>query len=349
MLEPLWQLITHDIAIDLGTANTLVAVRGYGVVIDEPSVVAVNTQNDQVLAVGAEAKHMIGRTPGSVRAVRPLREGVISDFDTAEAMMRYFVQQVTQSYGSVFKISKPRVVIGVPSLITEVESMAVVDAAKSAGARKVYIVEEAIAAAVGSGLAIEDAGASMVVDIGGGTTDIALISLGGVVSDSTIKVAGDAMDSAIAEYVRHKYNLLIGEKMAETAKMQIGTMQPSRTKQEFQISGRDLIQGLPKTIKISDVEVREALQPVCEQIATAAKKAIESAPPELMSDLLNKGVTLVGGGALLPALDKYLAGELKVPVQLGKNPSHAVVNGTYQLLDQIKLLERIQISQAGFR
>ena len=348
MLNEFWQLLTHDIAIDLGTATTLVAVRGIGVVINEPSVVAVNTKNKQVLAVGTEAKQMIGRTPASVIAVRPLRDGVISDFDTAEAMIRYFIQRVYKSYGGSFKINKPRVVIGIPSLITEVEARAVMDAARSAGARKVYVIEEPVAAAIGVGLPIEDAVGSMVIDIGGGTTDIAVISMGGLVVDNTIKIAGDEMDEAIVEYAKHKYNVLIGEKMAEDLKIKIGSTYIMKEELHSEISGRDMITGLPKTITISSIEVREALEKVVEKIYEAAREAIERTPPEILSDLIERGIIVVGGGALLRGIDKYLSERLKTPVRIGEDPTRAVVNGAYKLLDQLELLEKIQVKDSAF-
>lgn len=260
MLDRLWQTVTHDIAIDLGTANTLVAVRGVGIVIDEPSVVAVNNRTNQVLAVGLEAKRMIGRTPANVVAVRPLRDGVISDFDTTEAMIRYFIQKVFKEYSSGLKLNRPRIVVGVPSLITEVEAKAVIDAAKSAGARKIYIIEEPVAASIGAELPIEESIGNMIIDIGGGTTDIAIISLGGMVVDNTIKIAGDEMDESILQYAKHKYNLLIGEKTAENLKINIGSAMPMKPELSEEISGRDLLTGLPKTVKVTSVEIREALE-----------------------------------------------------------------------------------------
>ena len=348
MINKLWQLLTHDIAIDLGTATTLVAVRGIGVVINEPSVVAVNQKNKQVLAVGVEARKMIGRTPASVVAVRPLRDGVISDFDTAEAMIRYFIQRVYHNYGGSFKLNKPRVVIGIPSLITDVEARAVMDAARSAGARKVYVIEEAIAAAIGVGLPIEDAVGSMIIDIGGGTTDIAVISMGGLVVDNTIKIAGDEMDEAIVEYAKHKYNILIGEKMAEDIKIKIGSTYIQKEELKADISGRDLITGLPKTITISSIEIREALEKVVEKIYEATREALERTPPEILSDLVERGIIVVGGGAMLRGIDKYLSERLKTPVHIGEDPTRAVVNGAYKLLDELELLERVQVKDSEF-
>jgi rod shape-determining protein MreB len=347
-VEKVWQIFTPDVAIDLGTATTLVAIKGGGVVINEPSVVALNTKTQQILAVGEEARHMIGRTPANVSAVRPLRDGVISDFDATEAIIRYFIQKVFLMYDRFFKINKPRIIIGVPSLITEVEARAVLDAAKSAGARKVYVIEEPIAAAIGVDLPIEEAVGSMIVDIGGGTTDIAVLSLGGMVVDNTIKIAGDEMDEAVLEYIKNKYQLLLGNKMAEDLKLKIGSADMLKEELSTEISGRDLGTGLPKTIKISSIEVREALAPVIEKIADAAKEAIEKTPPEILTDLLSRGVVLVGGGALIPGIDRYLSKKLKAPVHVAPNPMQAVVNGTYKLLDDIALLEKVQIKASQF-
>lgn len=343
MLDRLWQTVTHDIAIDLGTANTLVAVRGIGIVIDEPSVVAVNTRTNQVLAVGLEAKRMVGRTPANVVAVRPLRDGVISDFDTTEAMIRYFIQKVFKEYSNGFKLNRPRVVVGVPSLITEVEAKAVIDAAKSAGARKIYIIEEPVAASIGAELPIEESIGSMIIDIGGGTTDIAIISLGGMVVDNTIKIAGDEMDESIVQYAKHKYNLLIGERTAENLKINIGSAVPVKPELSEEVSGRDLLTGLPKTVKVTSIEIREAIDDVISKIAVAAKEAIEKTPPEILSDLLDRGIVVVGGGGLLRGIDKYLSDKLKTPVRVGHDPKRAVVAGAFKLLDDIQLLERVQI------
>lgn len=348
LVDRVSQVFTHDVAIDLGTANTQVALRGVGIVMEEPSVVAINQRTQQVLAVGTEAKQMAGRTPGNVVAVRPLRDGVISDFDTTEAMIRYFIQELFQRYAKPYQLNKPRIVIGVPSLITEVESRAVVDAAKSAGARKVYLVEEPIAAAIGIGMPIEEAKASMVIDIGGGTTDIALISMGGMVIDNTIKIAGDEMDEIIMEYVRHKYNLLISENIAEQIKIEIGSAYKLTKEKETSIGGRDLLTGLPKSITISSIEIREALNRITQQIAEAAQQALEKAPPEMLNDLLQSGIYLVGGGAKLLNLDKFLTEKLKLKVQMAEEPTRAVVNGCFKLLDRISLLEKIQVKDTAF-
>lgn len=344
ILDNLLSKITHDIAIDLGTAGIKVAVKGEGIVYNEPSVVAINKKTKQVLAVGIEARKMIGRTPAAITAVRPLKDGVISDFDSTEAMMRYFINKVSSEYATSFKIPRPRVVVGIPSTVTEVECRAVVDAAKSAGARKVYIIEEPVAAAIGSNLEIEDAKGSMIVDIGGGTTDIAVISLGGIVVDNTIKIAGDEMDQEIVNYARHKYNILIGEKMAEDIKIQIGSAYDLKQEKKVPLKGRDLISGLPKNIDISSIEVREALHKVLNKIADAIKQALEKTPPEILSDLLENGVVLAGGGAMLYGIDKFFAEKLKLPVRVSEEPVNACVRGAEKLLYSMDLLDKVQIS-----
>lgn len=339
-----WNLVTHDIGIDLGTANTMVAVQGHGIVISEPSVVAVNKNTKQVMAVGSEARRMIGRTPANIVAVRPLRDGVISDFDSTEAMIRYFIKKVHKEFPKVVSVHRPRVVIGVPSKITEVEGRAVMDAALSAGARKAYIIEEPMAAAIGSRIPIEDAAGSMIIDIGGGTTDIAIISLGGIVVDNTIRIAGDEIDQEIVSYARHKYNIAVGEKMAEDIKIAIGSASPMKKELDAQMKGRDLISGLPKVVTITSIEVREAIVKVLDKIAEATREALEQSPPEILSDLLERGITLVGGGALLEGIDKYFEDKLKTPVIIGEDPMSAVARGTNILLSEIDLLEKIQIT-----
>lgn len=302
------------------------------------------------MAVGVEARRMIGRTPGDIVAVRPLKDGVISDFDTTEAMIRYFVRKVHQQFPKLFGIVKPRVVIGIPSGITEVEGRAVVDAAISAGARKAYIIEEPMAAAIGSRLPIEDASGSMIVDIGGGTTDIAIISLGGIVVDNTIRIAGDEMDQELMQYVRNKYSLLIGEKQAEDLKIAVGSAvpQPNEENQIREIKGRDLNTGLPKRVKITPAEVRTALLIVLRQIVDSLKDAVEKAPPEILSDLLDRGIVIAGGGALIKGIDKYFEDNLQTPVIISEDPIMAVVRGTEILLDEINLLEKIQVKDNEF-
>jgi rod shape-determining protein MreB len=344
----MWNLVTHDVGIDLGTANTRILVKGIGEVIYEPSVVAINKRSREVMAVGMEARRMIGRTPGDIIAIRPLRDGVISDFDTTEAMIRYFIRKVHKEYPKIFNIIKPRVVIGIPSGITEVEGRAVIDAALSAGARKAYIIEEPMAAAIGSRLPIEDASGSMIVDIGGGTTDIAIISLGGVVVDNTIRVAGDEMDRQLVNYIREKYNLLIGEKQAEDLKIAIGTAVPQKEEEVREVKGRDIKTGLPKRVKVSSEEVREALLVIIRQILQAIRDAIEKSPPEILSDLLDRGIVVAGGGALIKGIDKYFEDNLDTPVVISEDPIMSVVRGTEILLDEIELLEKIQVKDNEF-
>lgn len=343
ILEPILSKITHDIGIDLGTSGIKVALRGKGIVYNEPSVVAINNRTKQVLAVGMEARKMIGRTPSGIVAVRPLRDGVISDFDSTEAMVRYFINKVNHEYSNSFKIPRPRVVVGIPSSATEVEARAVVESAKSAGARKVYVIEEPMSAAIGAGLPIEEAFGSMVVDIGGGTTDIAVIALGGIVIDNTIRVAGDEMDEEIVNYAKYKYNLQIGEKMAEDIKKEIGCAIPPKKEEYRTLKGRDLLTGLPKSIEVSGLEVMEALLKVLDRITENIKEAIEKTPPELLSDMLDRGITITGGGALLPGLDKYFSERLKLPVNIDSDPVNAVARGTEKLLDSIELLDRVEI------
>lgn len=344
IIDKIMSMVTHDIGIDLGTSTTLIAVKGQGVVINEPSVVALNQQNKKILAVGLEAKRMIGRTPANIIAVKPLDDGVISDFESTEAMIRYFIYQVYEQYPKMFKITKPRVVIGVPSSTTEVEVRAVIDAAKSAGARKVYVIEEAMAAAIGARLPIDDASGSMIIDIGGGTTDIAVISLGGIVVDNTIRVAGNDLDEAILNYAKNKYNILIGLKMAEDVKIAIGSATPYKNEGDIEIKGRDLITGLPRILKITSSEVREAMIPTLEKISDAIKEAVEKTPPEILADLIDRGLTLAGGGALIRNIDKFLEERLKTPIIIAEDPIKAVVRGTETLLDEIDLLERVKLS-----
>jgi rod shape-determining protein MreB len=343
VIDYLWSLFTNDIGIDLGTANTMVTVKGKGIILREPSVVALNKKTKQILAVGNEARRMVGRTPANIVAIKPLSDGVISDFDTTEAMIRYFIKKGHDQDGRLFKIPRPRVVIGIPSVVTEVEARAVIDAALSAGARKAYVIEESMAAAIGAGLPIDDASGNMIVDIGGGTTDIAVISLGGIVADRTVRVAGAEMDEDIIEFARHKYNLLIGERTAEDIKIAVGSAVPLKKERKIEMKGRDLISGLPKGIEVTSVEVREALMKTLNQIVEAIKEAIEATPPELLSDILEKGITLAGGGVLLRGIEKYLAKKLKTPVHIAEDPISCVVRGTGKLLEDIDLLSRYQV------
>jgi len=344
MFDNLWRLITYDIGIDLGTSTTLVYLRGKGIVISEPSVVAINKKNNSVLAVGLEARQMIGRTPASVSALRPLRDGVISDFDSTQAMIRYFIDKVHHYSSKSFVLPRPRVIVGVPSSVTEVERQAVIDAAKTAGARQVFIVEEAMAAAIGAGLPVEEASGSMIVDIGGGTSDIAVLSLGDIVVDKTLQIAGDEMDQDIVNYVKQKYNLLIGERTAEDVKIAIGSSYPLDEEKTVMIQGRDLLSGLPKRIEISSVEIREAIMNSIGKITEQIKDALEETPPELLSDLITSGIYLAGGGAMIKGIDKFLEKELRLPVNIADDPISAVARGTSAMLDHIELLERIQKS-----
>jgi rod shape-determining protein MreB len=344
IIDKALSLITHDIGIDLGTSTCLVSVKGHGVIINEPSVVAINQNTKRVLAVGIDAKRMIGRTPANIIAIKPLEDGVISDFESTEAMIRYFIHKVYELYPKFIKLKKPRVVIGIPSSITEVEARAVVDAAISAGARKVYIIEEPMAAAIGARLPIDDASGNMIVDIGGGTTDIAVISLGGIVVDNTIRIAGNELDEEILNYIKYKYNLLVGSKMAEDVKIAIGSAIPMKKEMEIDVKGRDLLTGLPRIVKLSSIEVREAMVRVLEKISDAVKVALEKTPPEILADLLDKGIVLAGGGALVYGIDKFFEERLKTPIIIAEEPIKAVVRGTEILLDEIELLERIKIS-----
>jgi rod shape-determining protein MreB len=344
LFDSFWEMITYDIGIDLGTTNTVVCLRGKGIVVSEPSVVAIDKKTNQILAVGKEARQMIGRTPANVVAVRPLRDGVITDFDTTQAMLHHFIGKAHSYVARAFKLPRPRVIVGVPSSVTEVERQAVIDSAKTAGAREVFIVEEAMAAAIGAGLPVEQASGSMIVDIGGGTSDIAVLSLGDMVVDKTIKIAGDEMDQDIINYVRDKYNILIGDRTAEDVKIAIGSASPLKEEKTVVIQGRDLISGLPKSVDFSSVEVREAIMNSIDQITDAVKDAIEETPPELLNDLLTSGLHLAGGGALIKGLDKLWEKQLNMPIKVVDDPLSAVARGTALMLDHIQLLERVQRS-----
>jgi rod shape-determining protein MreB len=344
LIESFLGLITYDLGIDLGTANTMVYMRNHGIVVSEPSVVAIEKRSKTILAVGKEARQMIGRTPANIVAIRPLKGGVISDFDTTQAMIHHFIHKAHNYFGKSFKIPRPRVIIGVPSSVTEVERQAVIDAAKTAGAREVFIVEEAMAAAIGAGLPIEDASGSMIIDVGGGTTDIAVFSLGDIVIDKTMKVAGDEMDEDIINYVRGKYNMLIGERTAEDIKISMGSAMPLKKEKRASVQGRDLLTGLPKTVELSSIEVREGIMNSLSLITEAIKDAIEETPPELLRDLLTSGISLTGGGALIRGLDSFWSKELNIPVKIVEDPLSTVARGTSLMLDHIELLERVQKS-----
>ncbi len=349
MFGRFWQLFSHDIGIDLGTVNTLVAIRGKGIVIREPSVVAVHKKSRQVLEIGLEAKKMIGRTPAAIEAIRPLQNGVISDFDTTEAMIRHFIQKVHSSPGKrgLFNlplIPRPRVVIGIPSGVTEVERRAVQDAAISAGAREVFLIEEPMADAIGANMNIEEAEGNMVVDVGGGTTEIAVISLGGMVINRSIRIAGDEMDQDIINYMRTRYGILIGERTAEDIKIELGSASPLPKENETVVRGREIASGLPKSIRISSVEIREALSSTVTQIINNIQEVLEETPPELLSDILERGIIITGGGALIRGLDKRLSDETKIPVWVADDPLTTVVRGCSKLLENLDLLSKIKVT-----
>jgi rod shape-determining protein MreB len=330
---------SNDLAIDLGTANTLVYVKGKGIVINEPSVVAIEKKTGQVLAVGGDAKKMLGRTPGNIVAIRPMKDGVIADFEIAEKMLRHFITRAHNRNTFV----RPRIIICVPSKITQVEQRAVKDSAELAGAREVYLIEEPIAAAIGAGLPIAEPSGNMVVDIGGGTTDVAVISLAGIVYSESVKVAGDKMDDFIMSYIKRKYNLLIGDHMAELIKFEVGSAYPQDDRKTFMIKGRDLISGIPRTLVIDDAEIREALAEPIGAIVNAIKIALENTPPELAGDIIDRGIVLTGGGSLLRGMDVRLREETNLPIITVDNPLTTVVLGTGKALDQIDLLQRVSI------
>lgn len=330
---------SKDLGIDLGTTSTLVYVQEKGVAINEPSVVAVNTRTDEILAVGEEAKTMIGKTPNHIHAVRPLVDGVISDFEVTEKMLKYFIDKVHSE--SFTLIPRPRVIIGIPLDVTEVEKKAVEDAAKSAGAREIYLIEESMAAAIGARLPVTEAKATMVVDIGGGTTEIAVISLGGTVTWKTLRIAGNELNNNIMQYVREEFNLLIGEQLAESAKIRIGSAATMKEPMEMQIRGRDLLNGLPKAITVSDSQIREAMSRTINQIIESIKATLERTPPELVADIYEHGIVLTGGGALLRGLDKEIAQATKIPVRVADDPLTCVVRGTGILLSDPELLAKV--------
>jgi rod shape-determining protein MreB and related proteins len=335
-------LFSNDLAIDLGTANTLVYVKGEGIVCNEPSVVAVQKDNRgtrRVLAVGVEAKRMLGRTPGNISAIRPLKDGVIADFEITEAMLRYFIQKIHNRKTLV----RPRIIICVPFGVTEVEKRAVRESAESAGAREVYLVEEPMVAAIGAGLPITEPAGNMIVDIGGGTTEVAVISLAGIVFSKSVRVGGDKMDEAIVQYIKRKYNLLVGERTAELVKITIGSAYPGSEIQTMEIKGRDLVAGVPKTVEITDEEIRDSILEPINQIVDAVRIGLERTPPELASDIVDKGIVLAGGGALLRNLDTLLREETGLPVMLADDPLTAVVMGAGKVLDELELLRNIAV------
>jgi rod shape-determining protein MreB len=335
-------LSSRAMAVDLGTANTVVYVRGQGIVLSEPSVVAVDVRTGRPLAVGADAKAMIGRTPGNIRAIRPLKDGVIADFEVCETMLRYFIRRVHPG-----RLAKPRMVICVPSGITGVEQRAVMEAAQFAGAGKAYIIEEPMAAAIGAGLPIGEPTGNMVVDIGGGTTEVAVISLGGIVTSQSVRIGGDEMDDAIISYVKKEFSLALGERTAEEIKMVLGSAYPLEEEPLAEIRGRDLLSGLPKTVVISTEQIRRALDEPVTAIVDAVKTTLDKTPPELAADLMERGIMLAGGGALLHGLDARLAHETGIPVQVGRDPLHCVAIGSGQCLEEFEALKQVLIGSSS--
>ncbi len=332
--------ISNDMAIDLGTANTLVYVKGKGIVLNEPSVVAISSKTGKVLSIGADAKRMLGRTPGNISTIRPIKDGVISDFDYTKEMLKYFIQQIHNRKSFM----RPRIIIGVPSGITQVEQRAVKDAAVSSGARDVYLIEESVAAAIGAGMPISDPSGNMIVDIGGGTTDIAVISMAGIVYSKAIRMGGDKMDEAIINYIKRKYNLLIGEMMAESIKIEIGSAYKMDSERHtMEIRGRDLVSGIPKMIIIDDEEILESLADPLRQILESIKLALENTPPELSADIVDKGIVLAGGGAMLKGLDVFLREETSLPIIIAEDPLTCVVLGAGKVLDDEHILGKVMM------
>lgn len=339
IFDRLLNMFSNDLAVDLGTANTLIYVKGKGIVCSEPSVVAINNDTKEILAVGSEAKSMLGRTPANIVAIRPMKDGVISNFEVTEKMLRYFITKVNNKKSFV----RPRIIVAVPSGVTQVEKRAVKDSAIQAGAREVYIVEEPMAAAIGAGLPIQEPSGNMIVDIGGGTTEVAVISLSGIVYANSVRVGGDEMDEAIVNYIKRNYNLLIGTSTAEKIKMEIGSAYRLEEEMSIEIKGRDLLNGIPKTVEITDSEIREALSDAVSKIVDAVKSALEKTPPELSADIVDRGIVLSGGGALLKGLDKKLAEETGLPIIVADDPLKAVAYGAGKVLDELDLLKKVCI------
>jgi rod shape-determining protein MreB len=340
-LNWLFSLFSLDIGIDLGTANTLVSVRGRGIVINEPSWVAIDKRSRKSLAIGAEARQMVGRTPANIIAIRPLRDGVISEFEITQAMLEYFIGKAHEQ--SLVPLPRPRVVVGVPSGVTEVEKRAVYDATMSAGAREAFLIEEPMAAAIGAGLPITESRGSMVVDIGGGTTEVAIFSLGGIVISRSMRVAGDEMDEDIIQYMRTKYNLLIGERMAERAKMEIGSAYPLPEEHNITMRGRNLVTGLPEAIDVSSIEIREALAPTTQVIVDTIKDALDETPPELIADLMESGICMAGGGSQLSGLSERLSDEVNMRVWVAEDPMTCVARGAGRILEDYDNLRRLLV------
>ncbi len=341
MADNRFSFLGRDMAVDLGTANTLVYVRGRGIILNEPSVVAVNMKTGVPLAVGAEAKRMIGRTPSHIQAIRPLKDGVIADFDICEKMLRYFIHRVHQR-----RFAKPRMVICVPSGITGVEQRAVMEAAEYAGAREAHIIEEPMAAAIGAGLPVHEPAGNMIVDIGGGTTEVAVISLGGIVTSQSIRIAGDELDEAIVAFVKKEYSLALGERTAEEIKIALGSAYPLQDEVRAEIRGRDLVTGLPKTIIISTAEVREAIEEPVSAIVDAVKVTLDRTPPELAADIMEQGIVLTGGGALLHGLDARLQQETGMPIVVARDPLNCVAIGSGQFLEEFEALRHLLTSSS---
>lgn len=339
-LRSVFGFFSNDLAIDLGTANTLIYAKGRGIVVNEPSIVAIDKTSKRIFAVGREAKEMLGRTPGDIVAIKPMKDGVIADFDVTEMMLKYFIKQAH----SRNHLISPRIVIGIPSEITQVEKRAVQESALRAKASEVYLVEQAMVAALGAGLPVTEACGNMIVDVGGGTTDIAVISLSGIVYSRSVRVAGNEMDEAISQYIKRKHNLLIGERTAETIKIQLGSAGPLERPLTMEIKGRNLIEGVPKTITVTDEEIREALGDSVGIIINAIKVALERTPPELSADIMERGIVLTGGGALLKRFDKRLACETGLPVFIAEDPLSSVVLGTSKMLTDFKLLRRMGVN-----
>lgn len=339
--------LSHDVAIDLGTANTLVAVRGRGIVINEPSVVAIDRNTKTVLAIGAEAKRMVGRTPANIIAVRPLKDGVIHDFDVTERMLQYFIRAVHER--RLLGTPRPRVVVGIPSGSTEVEKRAIYDATISAGARDALLVEEPVAAAIGAGLPVQEATGTMIVDVGGGTTEVAVLALGGIVVSTSIRVAGDEVDEDLIAYARHVHNMVIGSSTAEETKIEAGSAFPLERERPVVLRGRDIASGLPKSVEVSSVEIRDALSNSVRAIVEAVRQTIEATPAEIIADLMNQGIALAGGGALLAGLDRRLSQETKFPVYVVDDPLTCVVRGCAEVLEEAEILMRVQSDMATVR
>ncbi len=347
MFDFFFSLLSHDLGIDLGTANTLVYVKEKGIMIREPSVVARHKRTKQVVAIGTEAKKMLGKTPGTIEALRPLKDGVIADFDATEAMLKRYISIVHEQPKTKFlpNIPRPKVVVGIPSGVTEVERRAVSEACLMAGAREAYLIEEPMAAAIGAGLPVEETSGSFICDIGGGTTEIAVLSLGGIVVNRSIRTAGDEMDEAIVGFIRLKYSLLVGEQTAEDVKIAVGSAFPTdKSERQTVVRGRDIETGLPRSVRIGESEIREALSPVIAEIVEAISETIEETPPELVGDIMEHGIVLAGGGSLIRGIDKLIASELKMPVWVTDDPQTAVVRGCGKLLDDEKLLSKVKVA-----